>query len=322
MHIEGSSEGRRFRAAGIFMLAWVFWLLLVIAFEHALKDFRLGIAAAYLIAGALELVLLLPAAAYMRMKRLRLGELFGRARASQVAAGAFMGALLVPAVMPLTLFWNLFIRLTGGSLDASPDITAPQTALQFVAAFAAIGLSAPLVEEPVLRGLALNPAGGALGKTRAVLLVSALFTLMHGRFLGIPAIFTAGLLLAALAWRSGSLWPSVAAHASYNTLSLIISVLGAYIARRGPEARLESIPIPQFFAVGCIYILIALPFAAAIFVLLWAFRKYTPQAARPQAAPRGFTLARGWPWLVAFVLLAAYVALDVLRIYGIIGAAN
>ena len=296
MNTDTPAESKRFRDAGLFMLAWIFWLLLIIAFEYVLKDFKPSLAAGYLISGALELMLLLPAAAYVQMKRIVLQDLFGRARAAQVAAGAFAGALLVPATMPLTLFWSLFIRLTGGNLDVSPVITAPQTALQFIAAFAAMSLAAPIVEEPVMRGLALNGAGGTLGRAKAVLLVSAMFALMHGRFMGLPAIFAAGLLLAALAWRSGSLWPSVAAHASYNTLSLIVSALAGYFARKGAAVPAESLPIPQFLIASFVYLAIALPFAAAIVAIFGrsgSIRRRPCARLRRGGASRWATAGRG-----------------------------
>lgn len=319
MSDTASRSAGRFRTAGLFMLAWIVWLLLLIAFEYVLKDLKLGIAASYGISAALELLLLLPAIAWARWRRISVSSLFGRAGAAQVVTGAFAGLLLVPVTAPLNMLWELLIRLTGGNLASTGAVTLPQTALQTLVAAFALSVCAPLVEESVMRGLVLNGAQHSLGRRRAVVLVAALFALMHGRFTGLPTLFLAGLLLTALAWQSGSLWPSVAAHASYNGFVLVMGMLADSMAKGRARISLSEVPVSQLVSTTVLLLLYALPFVAGLLAVLWAFRRFTPHADRPEKRPGRVPLREFWPWLICFALLLGYVAIDVMRIYGIIG---
>lgn len=323
MSEDSLRKAGRFRDTGLFMLAWTLWLLLILACGYLLDDllhevFLRHPAVYHIVSGATELLLLLPALAYAQMRRIRVPELFGQARAPQVVAAAFAGMLLVPVVLPLNAFWLLLVSVTGGDPWSTGVIPPPQDALQFLSLFAVAVVAAPLVEEPLMRGLALNGSAGAVGRTRAILLTSVIFTLMHGRLVGMPSIFLAGLLLAVFAWRSGSLWPAVAAHASYNAAIVILQTIGGGFRQFAGATGGSSIPDSMLFMSSCVCLAVALPFAGALAALLWAFARYTPGANRPKAGAGGAVFAKSWPWLVSAALLLGYLAVDALRIYGII----
>ena len=88
----------------------------------------------------------------------------------------------------------------------------------------------PLVEELLFRGVLFPVAARSFGTTAGVLLVSGLFGFAHVVTYGLDAYLIAQTLLAGLylTWlraRSGSLVPSVAAHAALNLYATMEAVV-------------------------------------------------------------------------------------------------
>ncbi len=82
---------------------------------------------------------------------------------------------------------------------------------------------APLWEELAFRGFLLS----ALAKTRlgfwgAALIANVLWTSLHGTYTwaGVASVFTAGLILSWLVWRTGSIKPAIVTHAIGNLFAL------------------------------------------------------------------------------------------------------
>jgi len=94
---------------------------------------------------------------------------------------------------------------------------------QFAAFAAVVTLIAPVVEELLFRG-----AGYALlepfGRNVAVVLVGISFGLIHGLFVGFPVIAAFGIGLAYLRSRTGSVFPCMILHASFNAIGLALGV--------------------------------------------------------------------------------------------------
>jgi len=91
---------------------------------------------------------------------------------------------------------------------------------------------APLAEEIAFRGYLLSALRTRLPPRAAIAASAVLFASMHLDPVRFPAVLFLGLFLGWLAWRSGSIWPAVAAHAVNNGL-------GSMVASRGgpdPEA--------------------------------------------------------------------------------------
>ncbi|MEI9993473.1 MAG: CPBP family intramembrane glutamic endopeptidase [Rhizomicrobium sp.] len=110
----------------------------------------------------------------------------------------------------------------------------PHGPAQLLAAIAVIGVLAPFVEEFFFRGLLFSWARRQWGTWIAVLATGAIFALVHGHFLlhvGAQAwiytieLFVAGVVLALLVARTGSLRTSFAMHAAYNVTAIAFSVL-------------------------------------------------------------------------------------------------
>lgn len=110
----------------------------------------------------------------------------------------------------------------------------PHSAGEWVMAVAAIGFVAPLTEELYFRGLLLGWLKQRMGALAAVVASAAVFGLVHFNFLDhqgaagwyVTGVVTAvGVLTAAAALRTGSLWTSFAIHSGYNTVLISLPML-------------------------------------------------------------------------------------------------
>jgi uncharacterized protein len=123
-------------------------------------------------------------------------------------------------------------------------------------------LAAPFAEEVSFRGYVLSALGTRARPGPAILGSAALFGAMHLDPVRLPAVLFMGVVLGWLAWRSGSLWPAVAAHAANNGL-------GAAMLLRGvpdPGASADPASALALLAVGL----------AAMAPVLLAYRRATP----------------------------------------------
>jgi len=99
-------------------------------------------------------------------------------------------------------------------------------AAPFVAFFLVVTLLAPVVEELTYRGLGitvLEPWGAAL----AVVVTGLLFGAAHGLIVGLPILAFFGVVLGWLRVRTGSVFPGMLLHATFNGIALIAAVSGA-----------------------------------------------------------------------------------------------
>jgi hypothetical protein len=144
----------------------------------------------------------------------------------------FLPAGAVMALVSLTLPHEWVVKF-----DLAPLFLGPpwqRIALSLLAA-----LVAPICEEAAFRGNMLTLWRARIRPGPAIVATALLFALLHLDPVRFVAVFLLGILFGWLAWRAGSLWPAVAAHAANNaTASLLVGAVGEAAANReSPDPR-------------------------------------------------------------------------------------
>ena len=133
---------------------------------------------------------------------------------------------LVPAAVVLISLVSLAVEpfLHG---DRDQGLTPTRTPhghewITLAAALAVLGLLVPLGEELMFRGL-----GFAALQRYAVPGTAIGFAVAHGLLSLIVPVLFAGIVLALVRSRTGSLWPGYATHASINLMGIVLALLTA-----------------------------------------------------------------------------------------------
>ncbi len=176
------------------------------------------------------------------------------------------------------------------------------TATGMVLVLSAVSLAAPFCEELLFRGLLQGALVRRLAVVPALLLTAIVFAAFHMNPVALVPLVQVGLLFGVLAWRSGSVWPGICAHAANNITSTLQYFLTGH---EGAEGATPG-EVASWFAVGNLVL-------AGVVVLVWR-RPQLLSSPRPAEAVRVApgdtkTLVRGG--LAAMLLsYAALVGLD------------
>ncbi len=130
---------------------------------------------------------------------------------------AFLSRLLTFVLVPI------YILITGDATNPQQGLFRDflgSSALQLSLFALAIGLLAPFAEELFFRGMVFGWLR-RWGFWLAALVSAGLFGLAHGVNIVLPASFALGLLNALAYERSGSIWPAIVSHATFNGTSLL-----------------------------------------------------------------------------------------------------
>ena len=175
----------------------------------------------------LELLLIAFLCGILAIRRKNLSQLFGLRAVPPLQifgrAALFLLAAL-PGVIALTGLFSLF----------NPDPEEQEIVMFFrdhvkhldlpavIAVVVTACLVAPMVEELVFRGYLYPTLKRYLGPVASAILVSALFAAVHANLSSSLGLFALALCLTAVYEKTGSLLVSMAMHAFFNTLSLVI----------------------------------------------------------------------------------------------------
>jgi sodium transport system permease protein len=163
---------------------------------------------------------LAPPVAFLAARRLPVASSLGlsRGKLSHIAGGLLAGA---------GAFW--LVALLEVALDklfpAPPELVESLRSLvvgPLWLTLLALALTPALCEEALFRGLTLPSLASRFGGRAAIAGSALLFAAFHVSLYRLVPTALLGLLLGALRWRSGSLWPSIAFHAVNNTLVLTL----------------------------------------------------------------------------------------------------
>ncbi len=217
--------------------------------------------------------LLLPAILATTGSNLRLGPYLKLRRPPgiAVALGALVGgAGYLVAVVVMMLAQRLVPHSWLELFDSTRVFEGPPWERVLVAAVAVV--VAPPCEEIVFRGYLQTTLGLRRRPAVAIGGAAALFAAIHFDPVRFPSLLLLGAIFGWLAWRAGSLWPSVAAHATNNAIT---STLFLAFADPGADAAPPSLAV--ILGTGAVG-------AAALGLLLRAYRAVTPEPPPPSAA--------------------------------------
>jgi uncharacterized protein len=143
----------------------------------------------------------------------------------RVAALAFVAGLA--GQFPLAEVQNVLEEVWPSSLEARMhlrQLLTPDDVFSGLAILLAVVVVAPVGEELVFRGAMLGSLARRHGARAAVLVSAALFGALHAGLIptaAVPATL-AGLLLAGLGVRTGSVVPCIALHAGVNAVPVLV----------------------------------------------------------------------------------------------------
>jgi membrane protease YdiL (CAAX protease family) len=142
---------------------------------------------------------------------LRAPESWGRALAFALAV--LIALLAVEVALETVLHATREQGLQPSHWDSSK-------ALPFVLNGLVVAVVAPIVEELTFRGVGFHLLA-RFGTVAAVAGTAAAFAADHGLVEGFPALFVFGIAVALVRLRTGSLYPGMLLHATFNALALV-----------------------------------------------------------------------------------------------------
>jgi len=133
--------------------------------------------------------------------------------------------LLGIALVAVYVFEIAYGRLAhpGNEQGLTPSHWEPRHALAYVVNGIVICTVVPFAEELTYRGLGYSLLE-RFGRWPAILLVGLLFGLAHGLVVSLPIIAVFGCVLAWIRARTGSVYPGMLLHASFNLIALVLAV--------------------------------------------------------------------------------------------------
>lgn len=166
-----------------------------------------------------EIILVFPLLLWIWLRRYSWRESFQIKKASwkMIALSVLLGVLAQPIVSVVTLPFEWILSKIG----ESPILPTPQTPAEMWVFGITVVFVAPLIEEPMFRGF-VQQAWRGVGMPWAVLVAGGLFGILHGQLSGLVGLTLVGILLGAVAYKSGSIIPAMVLHASFNGVSFLL----------------------------------------------------------------------------------------------------
>jgi membrane protease YdiL (CAAX protease family) len=133
--------------------------------------------------------------------------------------------LLGVALVAVYVFEVVYSQLAhpGNEQGLTPAHWEPHHALAYVVNGIVICTFVPFVEELTYRGLGYSLLE-RFGRWPAILAVGLLFGLAHGLVVSLPIIVAFGSVLAWIRARTGSVYPGMLLHATFNLIALVAAV--------------------------------------------------------------------------------------------------
>jgi membrane protease YdiL (CAAX protease family) len=231
-------------------------------------------------------------------------------------------ATLFGFVLGVANFFALVVPIQYGAQRLAPEwltklfdasrLFEGQSPVELALLLAGVSVAAPLCEEFFFRGIlqrGLTPAPPA-SPVRALVVTAVVFSAFHLDPVGFAARVELGLLFGWLYLRTGSLWPSIAAHAANNLVSSVLFLVAKALGQEGTDGETDPRAVLALAGLGFICLSALLTAARHYPGLLGGQARATDEASRapePHPSLAGLLL----PWVLAATLsLGALAAVD------------
>jgi membrane protease YdiL (CAAX protease family) len=132
-------------------------------------------------------------------------------------------AVAIPLFIAVFVAVSALDRALHGAREQGlvPKHWEPRHASAFAASFVVVAVIAPFTEELLFRGLGYSLLERHLGKWPTILAIGISFGLYHGLVEALPELALFGCALAWLRSRTGSVFPGMLVHATFNAVGLL-----------------------------------------------------------------------------------------------------
>lgn len=269
------------------LLAGITMVMLIVSAGILSIFFKLP---AVLIAG--QFLVIVPALLYIAIRRLPLQATF---RLYPIPARTALWSMLIGlACWPVVAGMSALLEKPLSLIGPYPASPLPGNWVESAAYAITLIVLAPLTEEPVFRGFILQ-AWLRRGAWAGIVLSGLLFGLFHLQIAPLLPLTLLGMVLGLLAYRSRSVFSSIIAHASYNTIATLFVIV----------PTLQATQEVVFLVAG----IVALPIAV---LLVWLFLRQTP-ASSTAISPQESTSRRG-PIISLLVVVGLFGLMAILEI--------
>lgn len=173
---------------------------------------------------SLTIVVALAVPWFLRERKTTLGDL-GLARLmTWVEIPLSIAGFIVYSVISAVLLYLAMTYVPGfdGAQVQNTGFTTLGTRMEYLAAFIALVVLAPVAEEVIFRGYLFGNLRKYVPFWLAALIVSVLFGFVHGQWNVALDTFALSLVLCSLREISGSLWPSILLHMLKNSVAFYL----------------------------------------------------------------------------------------------------
>jgi len=110
-----------------------------------------------------------------------------------------------------------------------------------------------------------------------IVVTAFIFSAFHLQFIGLLPRFALGILLGAIYWYSGSLWPAILAHFFYDGFIVVLAYFNPEIITNDSAAALKNVPV---------LLQALLSFVVIVLIIWWMKKKSTVRFEQVYAADR------------------------------------
>lgn len=281
------------------------------------------------------LCFILPVFIFLKAKRMSIKSIlrFNKLPIIQILLIIGMAIFAYPVIAFVTSLIQFLFAQTGIDFTGI-DVPMPETSVELMLSFVAVGLIPAFAEEILFRGVLLR-GYEHIGRKAALFIPALLFALLHGKIIALPYTFALGLFIGYLVLTTNSLWAGIVYHLMNNILGVGLLAFANWMRGSLPQDAVallaeDSVTSEMLVPLG----IIALVFAGLFLACLTLFRAHVRKRQEAQALsrepapmieepknPLDAQMGTSMIWLIAgvFVSVSILLADIVTAVFGISG---